>query len=422
MLKFLRKSYWAHARTARNWSDSLLKSGPAFRDVVLHDYFGRRAALRPVSGEVSLRASLAVRWLLRAHDATVDDGVSYGKFPGSGSPGWEPSYPETTGYIMTSLLTYAEQAGEPDLVDRVTRMGHWEASVQMPSGAVQGGKVTDPEHQKPATFNTGMVLDGYVSLLERRKDAIIESAAERAVAFLLGDMTKDGLFATNGPVVSDDEIKLYNVLCAWALHRHGRLTGEPDTCAAAIRAAEGALRFQAANGWFSENCLTRPATPLTHTIGYTLQGLLEVAVLAERDDILAAVECGYKPIIEAIEPNGYLVGRFDSGWRPAADWSCLTGSAQLAIVGYRLASIRGDQDYADAADRLLNFLKAVQRVNSGDPDFDGALAGSYPILGDYMTGGYPNWATKYLLDALMLQAERHGIQLGTEEPRQEVAA
>jgi hypothetical protein len=390
--------------------------------MVLRDHFGRRAALRPVAGEVPFRAGLAARWLSRAQDATVDDGVSYGIFPATGSSGWQPSYPETTGYIMTSLLTYAERAGEPELVDRVTRMGRWEASVQMPSGAVQGGKVTEPENQEPATFNTGMVLDGYVSLLERRKDASIESAAERATTFLLGDMTNDGLFATNGPVVSGDKVKLYNVLCAWALYRHGRLTGDSQTCVAAIRAAEGALRFQAPNGWFAENCLTLPATPLTHTIGYTLQGLLEVAVLAERDDIVEAVERGYRPIAEAIESNGYLAGRFDSDWRPAADWSCLTGSAQLAIVGYRLATIRGDQGYADTADRLLNFLKAVQRLNSGEPDYDGALAGSYPILGDYMTGGYPNWATKYLLDALMLQAERHGIQLGAEESRHEDAA
>ena len=28
-----------------------------------------------------------------------------------------------------------------------------------------------------------------------------------------------------------------------------------------------------------------------------------------------------------------------------------------------------------------------------------------------MTGGYPNWAAKYLLDALMLQAERAGLGL-----------
>jgi hypothetical protein len=53
----------------------------------------------------------------------------------------------------------------------------------------------------------------------------------------------------------------------------------------------------------------------------------------------------------------------------------------------------------------------VQRRETGNPDIDGALAGSYPIFGGYMTGGYPNWATKYLLDALMLEAERKGIDL-----------
>ena len=42
-------------------------------------------------------------------------------------------------------------------------------------------------------------------------------------------------------------------------------------------------------------------------------------------------------------------------------------------------------------------------VNSSHPALDGALAGSFPVLGEYMPGGYPNWATKYFLDALMLQ-------------------
>jgi hypothetical protein len=52
----------------------------------------------------------------------------------------------------------------------------------------------------------------------------------------------------------------------------------------------------------------------------------------------------------------------------------------------------------------VNFLKPLQRLDSDSADINGALPGSFPFFGEYMTAGYPNWATKYLLDALMLQA------------------
>lgn len=413
MLRTLRTVYWSQARQFQSWSDALLRSDPSFRKTVLQDHFRRRRALRPVSGEAPRHAALAVKWLLRAQDATADDGVSYGYFPVAEERGWQASYPETTGYIITSLLTYARRSDQPELVERAARMARWEAAVQMPSGAVQGGKLTTAGRQKPATFNTGMVLDGLVSLLEQRSDAAVAEAAARAAGFLIDDLNEEGYFATNGTFVAPGSIKLYNVLCAWALYRYSLLSGELAPRAAALRAAEGAVRLQADNGWFAENCLTTPSKPLTHTIGYTLQGLLEVAALSGREDFLAAVERGFTPLLAAIEPNGYLAGRFAADWRPAAPWSCLTGSAQLAIIGYRLAALGGGERYGAAADRLVDFLKALQCRDTGNPDIDGALAGSYPIFGGYMTGGYPNWATKYLLDALMLQAERGGLELGS---------
>ena len=62
--------------------------------------------------------------------------------------------------------------------------------------------------------------------------------------------------------------------------------------------------------------------------------------------------------------------------------------------------------YADAADKVVDYLKALQRVGTADPGVNGALAGSFPVTGGYMSWGYPNWATKYFLDALMLQENR----------------
>jgi hypothetical protein len=46
----------------------------------------------------------------------------------------------------------------------------------------------------------------------------------------------------------------------------------------------------------------------------------------------------------------------------------------------------------------------VQCLRSDDPNLVGAIAGAYPLFGSFMTAGYPNWATKYFADALVLRA------------------
>jgi hypothetical protein len=104
-----------------------------------------------------------------------------------------------------------------------------------------------------------------------------------------------------------------------------------------------------------------------------------------------------------LSPEGFLHGRYYADWQPAVFSSCLTGSAQIAVVCYRLAECTGLANYRSAADRIVNFLKALQSLDSPDSSIHGAIAGSFPVLGSYMPGGYPSWATKYYLDALLLQ-------------------
>lgn len=403
----LRATYWALAAVAKEAKALLFHPDSSLRSHVRADL--RRyifCSAQPVAGETEPRARLAVEWLLRGQAATPDDGVSLGYFPLDGQyAGWRPSYPETTGYIMTSLLQFARRYEVPQAREAAIAMGHWEVAVQMPSGAVQGGPVTAADRQTAAAFNTGMVLDGWCSAYAEAPDPAILEAARKAADFLVNDLDEAGYFKTNGGYVSAGEIKTYTCLCAWALYRFGQLANEPSYLDAAIRSIEAALRQQHDNGWFAHCCLTHSTCPLTHTLGYTLQGILEVGVLAGREDFIAAVRRGVDPILRQIKPNGYLPGRFYADWTPASLSSCLTGSAQIAIVCYRLAEITGEDSYTASAHRLVDFLKSLQLTQSDNPALVGALAGSFPLTGEYMRSGYPNWATKYLLDALMLQHE-----------------
>jgi hypothetical protein len=308
---------------------------------------------------------------------------------------------------MTTLLEFARHFGDPAVREAALRMGRWEIEVQMTSGAVQGGPIVPPERQTPAAFNTGMVLDGWCSAYATTNDGAFLDAGRRAAEFLANDMDESGHFKTNGEFVSAGEIKTYNCLCGWAMYRFATLAGEPQYCDAAIRCVQAAVNVQHDNGWFPNNCLSDSRSPLTHTIGYTLQSILEVGALAGRDDFIAAARRGVEPLVARIEDSGFLPGRFYADWQPATFSSCLTGSAQIAIICYRLHDIAGNIDYARAGDKLLDYLKSLQLIDSPNQNLNGALAGSFPFLGEYMRAGYPNWATKYFLDALMLQ-DTHG--------------
>lgn len=400
-----RQNYWNARALASEIARLTEPRNRVFRQHVLRDHW--RYLMRatcPEYGQTALRARVAVKWLLHAQQAARDSGVPVGYFPCRGEPaGWMPSYPETTGYIITSLLAYAECFGDPVARDAALMMARWEIAIQMPSGAVQGGPVCPPIKQTAAAFNTGMVLDGWCSAFRATGAAEFLEAARRAADFLSGDLDDNGYFRTNGAYVSAGEIKTYTCLCAWAMYRFGEIAGERRYQDAAIKVIEAALRQQQSNGWFAHNCLTLSVAPLTHTMGYTLQGVLEVGVAAQRPDVVAAARLGVDPLVARVDRQGLLAGRYYADWEPAALSSCLTGNAQIAIVCYRLFELTGAAEYKRAADALVGALKALQVQESPNPALNGAIAGSFPLFGGYMRAGYPNWATKYFIDALLLQ-------------------
>ena len=404
----LRAKYWRFSALVAEIRALFQPGREAFRGEVVRSHL-RFSFLKvqPVRGETALRARAGVDWILRGQAATADDGVSLGYFPCNvtGS-GWKPSYPETTGYIITTLLTFSKTYGDAAVAQAAMSMARWEAAVQMPSGAVQGGPVCAPDKQTAAAFNTGMVLDGLCSAYLDSNDPGLLEAARRAADFLVNDLDEDHYFKTNGAFVSSGEIKTYTCLCAWAIYRFGDFCDDDRYRNAAVSVIEAALRQQAPNGWFAHNCLTQSYAPLTHTIGYTLQGVLEVGMLAGRADFIAAVRRTADALLPRIASDGFLHGRFYADWEPAGFSSCLTGSAQIAIVLYRLFEQTGEVRYRDAAHALVNYLKALQLMESEEPATLGAIAGSFPLFGAYMRAGYPNWATKYYVDALLLQ-EKH---------------
>lgn len=337
----------------------------------------------------------AIAWLCRSHDATGRQGSSKGF---SLLHGWLPAYPETTGYVLGTLLEYARRVeGASQLIERAVEMGAWESGVQEPDGGIMEGHVaTTP--RRSIVFNTGMVLHGWLDLTESGHHGYEESA-QRASAFLCTNLRDDGTWRPTFEFANIPHT--YNTRVAWAMLRCAR-RGEDEQAEQAARAhLDWACSCQRTNGWFA-NGTFRPGTkPSTHAIAYTLRGLLESYCLTGEERWLAAVKRTAEALLVPLDKHRLLPANFDEDWRPAAAHSCLTGTAQLGGVWLRLYQETGEPRWLNAGLRAVEQAAARQETVHWPP-VRGALPGSFPVWGRYAPLQYPNWATKFLADALML--------------------
>lgn len=346
--------------------------------------------------DLNIHIREAAAWLMRAQDSGSDRGVAWGARFGSD---FEPSYPETTGYIICTFLRLAEMFQQPEYEERAQRMGEWEAAVQMECGAVMAGKLNS--RPTPAIFNTGQVLLGWAALIRERQAVMFLGPAQRAADWMLAMQEPDGNWVRGNSAHAAAGATIYNVKAAWGLAEYAAVAGRSDALQAAIHNGEFALRHQAANGWFANCCLTDAQHPLLHTLAYSMQGLLGLGKLAKREDFISAARRSADTLMRVMAPDGFIPGRLDSQMHGAVSWACLTGTAQTAIVWFQLYELTGEERYLKAARLANRYLMARHDISSPDPVIRGALAGSWPVWGDYGRLRVLNWATKFLLDSLL---------------------
>ncbi len=345
----------------------------------------------------------AIEWLQAAQDASPGGGIARGFSVAYnayfGGAGWQADYPETTGYIIPTLLEASHHLGRPDLADRAVRAARWECEIQMDSGAVQGGVIG--QGRTPAVFNTGQVMLGWLAAFEWTGDPAFEAAARRAGEYLVEVMQPDGHWRKGNSQFARAETTLYNARVAWALAEAGVRLQVPAFKDAAARNLHAVRREQAANGWFPNCCLTDPAHPLLHTLAYTIRGLLEGGRVLEDEQLLESGSRAAQALLGRVSPEGWMAGRFNPDWTGAASWSCLTGEAQMANNWMRLYVITGRREWLEPVPRILAFLKRTQNRRSDLDGLRGGIKGSYPLSGGYGRFEILNWATKYFADALM---------------------
>ncbi len=360
-----------------------------------------RAGLPKEDPGIEACMDACVEWIGRAQDnsATHDGGVArdFGL-----NTGWAASYPETTGYLIPTVLELAARRKDAALRERARRMLDFLVRIQLESGAFQGG-VIGATPVRPTTFNTGQILKGLAAGV-REFGAAYEQPMHRAARWLVETQDGDGAWRKHGSAFTVSGEKTYETHVAWGLFEAARIAPGEKYGEAGLANVHWALRAQKSNGWF-ENCdLDDPERPLTHTLGYVLRGILEAYRHSQDASFVNAAEMTARSLVNALRTDGSLPGRLDSEWHAAADWSCLTGDVQIAYCWLRLYQLTGDPEYLKAGKAANRYVRRTIRLDGPD-GIRGGVKGSFPVWGGYLTYEYPNWAAKFFLDSNLLESD-----------------
>lgn len=353
-----------------------------------------RIDAQPVPSDSAGSLNSALSWLLTAHQAAGRQGISGGYDLVRRS--WKPSYPETTGYIIPTLLECARTLDDCTYSDLGLLLADYELTVQSRQGAIPSME------GYPIVFDTGQVIFGWLAAWRQTGQPRYWEAATRAAHWLSHIQSPNGSWDKCQHL---NLVKVIDTRVAWALLQVDEATSSPTFEQAARRNLDWALSQQHANGWFSL-CALRPGQrPITHTLAYTVEGLLESGLILSEEKYVAAAQKTADVLLDLQRSDGSLPGELDSNWR-GSRWSCLTGDAQMALIWFRLYGLTHDPKYSRAGSAALAFVRQKQNLTSTNPAIRGGIPGSSPIWGPYERFKYPNWAVKFFIDALLAEEEQ----------------
>ncbi len=375
------------------------KMGRIIRNLVVK--FGMRQGWQLLIGQatepgwsVAERLQAAVDWLISSFHATHGQGFStYYSLLSN----WDKPFVETTGYIIPTILRFSELFNyrQAEIKEICSASGEWLLSVQHADGFFAGY-----DSDAPLIFNTGQVMRGLMALYRLNSDMRYLRAAQRAGDWLVINQEADGSwikYAYNGVKHA------YYSYADWSLVELGKLTGQASYRAAAIKHLDWVLAQQQSNGWFNHFGFKDEPKSVLHTIGYTLQGLIEAGDALGQPKYIEAAKRTADYLADLNEQQ-ILFSFYDANWRSASHSRCLTGLAQMGVVWQRLAELYPDdsQHYRVAAQKVWNYLEERQITSISHPEIFGSLPGSIPLWGDYMPMVFPNWGVKFFIDLGLL--------------------
>ena len=354
----------------------------------------------------------SINWIKKAQDAFPDGGISRGFSlisPNSKANrlGWQATYPETSGYLLSSLLETNRHLKYLDLEKRIKRLANFLFQISI-DGKVKGGSLNKIENY--SIFDTAQVARGLLSYFnETKKKIYLQRAIECGTFIINAENNGTGTFnndysAKNSIMFLDNDG--CNIYIAPFLFELSKVTNEEKYLLLAKRIINHTLSYRLKNGFFKNSDFYSNESILTHNLGYIVEALIDCSKIIGDQKILDIANTSLDAVVNLILENGFLPSRINSKMKKITNDICLTGSAQIALCLLKSHKIKKNDIYNFNGKSILESLKKYQ--NNNLDNFGGgvgAMWGSWPIDGSYQSNTAINWANKFFIDLLIINGK-----------------
>ncbi len=313
--------------------------------------------------------------------------------------GWSLMYPETSGYLIPTLINCSKSHDDSLYFDKAKEIADWLLSIQFDDGSFPGHLYKKDTNIK-SIFNSAQILIGLVSIYKETKDKKFLSSIINCSSWICSNQDNNGLWLKHS--YKNNFMPSYYTRVAWPLLLVWEITKDKKVLDTANKSLELIYNRKLNNGFIRHSGFEKDSYAFIHTIAYVIRGFFEASLITENEKYKKLSIEWSKKLLKNFELKGRLPGAYYENYKGLNSFECLTGYCQLAIIWLKIFNYNQDITYVNGA------LKAIDIVEKNIPKKNifmkaGGVPGSSPYYGRYMTFRQPNWATKFFIDALLLE-------------------
>ena len=314
-----------------------------------------------------------------------------------------PSFPETTGYIIPTLLEYSKLKNIDSIYEISLEMGEWIVDITRDDGGL--GEAYGFYRPYPRIFTTAQAIMGLLSLYQKNKDKKFIKCAIKMGEFLIKNLNSDGSW--NAEYTFLKTTTTYKSRVSWILMLLYETTYEEKFKQASIRSLEYIIQLKTNLYWPVSCTFEQNNNALTHLLGYHLVAIVNFAYYEKLSNNKLSEElkdhCNffYNKLNDLLFIENELKAQINNKFQNTSSYTCLTGNAQIMYFAILFEKYNKLSDNL-LSQKLYNTIYNKQIKNNLDI-INGAISGSYPIDGDYMSYMLPSWANKFFIDSLLLK-------------------
>lgn len=320
--------------------------------------------------------------------------------------GYSYSYPETSGYILVSLLEMLNSGLDNFSIinSEINQVIDEIFKYLLEQQNTDGGWGHPGEKNQSMVFDTCQILEGFSSLLSNSKFAFREQillSIYQSKKFLLSNFQENGFI---NEALFPGKCYAYQARSAAILIELGISMNDSELIRIGSAASNYAFNARSKNGFYlSTGNLLGESKPITHFVAYTLEGILRSGIALNRLDMIESVVEVMKILNKSFAKKNIMGIAINTKWKSIGSNELLSGLSQFSIINWILYDLTRESSYKDYAILMNKKVKKSIDLTSQAMGIRGGVKSCEPFSRKYYPDCYLNWALKFFLDAIMCE-------------------